>query len=112
MVEPSSLRACHSPVASSRTSSPPDPFSVNVALSVAQHRSPVGFLPLLPSCSLLEPQDAYRRSIEPPGANSNPSPTHEGWLFVAVVRPSTPPEEYEMDACGNGPPSAGGLFSG
>jgi hypothetical protein len=33
---PSSFRDFHTKLSSSRTSSPPDPFSVKVALSVAQ----------------------------------------------------------------------------
>lgn len=43
-----------------------------------------------------------------PGARSKPSPTHDAWLLVFPVRPSTPPEEYDSPTCGASPPGTFG----
>src|SRR5689334_4358265 len=109
---PSSAFGRHCLVVSSRTSSPPLPFSEKVALSVAKHRSPTARVPLLPVCCGFEEQEAYRRSIEPPGDSSKPSPAQEVWLLVPDVRPSTLPEEYPKLMVGIGPPVPGGARNG
>src|SRR5687767_569188 len=47
-----------------------------------------------------------------PTDRSQPSPTHEAWLLVALVRPSTVDDEYDRASCGSSPPGAGGTRSG
>ncbi|WP_162185656.1 hypothetical protein [Lentzea aerocolonigenes] len=73
------------------TSWPDTPTRLIVALSVAQHWSPVFVWPLLPPRS--RPHGLYCRSMNPPGVTSQPSPTIDAWLFVDDVRPSRLCEE-------------------
>ena len=109
MRAPSSSRPCHLPFAST-ISSVDSPLSDRTALSVRQQRSPLpapALAPLPPSFL----QALYLRSTNPAGVNSNPSPAHEGWLFEAAIRPSTPAEEYPSVRLGPEPSRAGGVPS-
>src|ERR1043165_5936311 len=72
--------------------------------------SPVGVSPWLPPLSAWHAW--YIRSMNPPVVSSQPSPTHEAWLLVADVRPSTLPAEYPNASCGEGPPGAAGMTNG
>src|SRR5690348_3670130 len=99
---PSSLLRCHRfGMVPSWISSPPCPGIESVALSPPQHRSPT---PVCPS-SL---HALYVRAIAPT-PSSKPSPTQDGWLFDAAVRPSRLPDEYAKPSCGAGPPRPGGV---
>ena len=53
----------------------------------------------------------YRRSMNP-GAKSKPSPIQDGWLLVALERPSTLDDEYDRPTCGGSPAMAGGVRIG
>jgi hypothetical protein len=47
-----------------------------------------------------------------PRSISHPRPTHDAWVLVANVRPSTDAEEYCNAESGTGPPNDGGTVIG
>jgi hypothetical protein len=53
----------------------------------------------------------YWRSTNP-RFRSQPSPTQDAWLLVALVRPSTADDRYDNASVGASPPGAGGTRSG
>ncbi|WP_370384365.1 hypothetical protein [Catenulispora sp. GAS73] len=55
--------------------------------------------------------DEYSRDIDP-APSDHPSPSHDGWLFVETVLPSTAPESYEAVTDGSRPPGTGGTRIG
>src|SRR2546430_882867 len=110
MYEPSSPRRCQrSGVPPSLMSSPAWPASDSVALSVAQHSSPVLTLLFEPE-SMSSAQDRYRRSMYP-GPRPKPPPAQAGWLFEAAIRPATVADEYDSASDGTGPPTDAGVRS-
>ncbi len=79
------------------------PANTRLTRSGPQHRSP--------EVSPSSRHDPYWRSTNPI-VRSNPSPTHDGWLFDVEVRPSTDAELYANTTSGSGPTPADGTVIG